>query len=73
MCHICSAPIDLGLPTNHPMAWTLDHVVPLIDSDIDPYDETNLAPAHRRCNGRKGNEERRRAEARRDFVVSRQW
>lgn len=73
VCHICGEPIDLGLPAGHKKSWTLDHVMPLVDSDIDPYDESNLAPAHRDCNGRKGNEERRRADARRVFVVSRQW
>jgi 5-methylcytosine-specific restriction endonuclease McrA len=73
VCHICGEFIDIDLPAQHKKSWTLDHVVPLIDSEFDPYYEPNLAPAHRDCNGRKGNEERRRAEARRLFVVSRQW
>jgi 5-methylcytosine-specific restriction endonuclease McrA len=59
VCHLCGGAIDLALHWNDRMAWTLDHVVPL-DGDVyvHPHDESNLAPAHRKCNSSKGNGKR---------------
>ncbi|WP_435196348.1 HNH endonuclease [Streptomyces sioyaensis] len=54
LCWICGQPIDLGLPPNHVMAWTLDHYVPL-SLGGDPLDPANAREAHRRCNSARGN------------------
>lgn len=53
VCHVCSRPIDPGLHYLDPWSWTAEHVQPLSKGG-DPYDLTNLRPAHRRCNLRKG-------------------
>jgi 5-methylcytosine-specific restriction endonuclease McrA len=51
-CHICGDLVDLSLPANHVLAFTLDHVVPLDRGGADHPD--NLSTAHRSCNSRKG-------------------
>ncbi|HLU99148.1 MAG TPA: HNH endonuclease [Thermobifida alba] len=54
-CWLCGRPIDLTLPTIHPMSWTLDHAIPLSlrpDLALDP---SNHREAHRRCNSIRGN------------------
>jgi 5-methylcytosine-specific restriction endonuclease McrA len=53
-CGICTLPIDLALPWNHPLALTIDHIHPVSAGGSD--DESNLWPAHRRCNEEKGDE-----------------
>jgi 5-methylcytosine-specific restriction endonuclease McrA len=46
-CHLC------GKPFNDPRdPAVLDHVIPRAHGGSD--DETNLLPAHRSCNGKKG-------------------
>ena len=47
ICHICKKPFDD--PNDPPVA---DHVLPRAYGGGDEI--TNLAPAHRSCNGRKG-------------------
>ncbi|MBB0232913.1 HNH endonuclease [Streptomyces calidiresistens] len=54
VCWRCGGGIDLDLPPNHPMAWTLDHKVPLSRGG-DALDPANHAEAHRRCNSAAGN------------------
>lgn len=53
VCHLCGNPIDLDLPRGHPMSATVDHLDPLArdGAELDP---ANLAPAHLRCNARRG-------------------
>jgi 5-methylcytosine-specific restriction endonuclease McrA len=61
VCRIClregktfaEAEIDKRLPWRHPMAATVDHIIPtsLGGPLLDPL---NAQPAHRRCNLRKG-------------------
>jgi 5-methylcytosine-specific restriction endonuclease McrA len=43
----------MGLDHNDPMSWTLDHIHPLANGGA-PEDLANVAPAHRRCNSKKG-------------------
>lgn len=52
VCHICRGAIDLSLSGRHRMGWSLDHVRPIATGG-DPFDETNLAPAHLACNSAK--------------------
>lgn len=53
ICGICERAIDLSI-TNYrdPMAWTLDHIVPVAVGGTNAV--SNLQPAHRSCNGAKG-------------------
>lgn len=53
-CAICGQPIDYSLPATHPLSYELDEIVPvsLGGSELDP---SNVQPAHRICNERKGN------------------
>ncbi|MDJ0003312.1 HNH endonuclease [Rhodococcus fascians] len=53
-CHICKLVIDPNAPRNSKGQFTLDHLVPLSRGG-DPFELTNCAPAHRGCNGRRGN------------------
>lgn len=54
ICWICGQGIDLTLHHTHRMSFTLDHVVPLDLPGTDPYDESNILPAHRSCNSSRG-------------------
>ncbi len=53
-CHICGQPIDYSLPAGNPMSFEVDEIVP-VSRGGSPYDRTNVAPAHRICNERRGN------------------
>lgn len=50
-CGICGGDIDQTLPQYHPMAWELDHIVPVARGGEHTLD--NLQPSHRRCNRAK--------------------
>ena len=47
-CPFCGGPVEPGQP------WDLDHAVPLEYAPELVLDESNLRPAHRRCNRRAG-------------------
>lgn len=51
LCHLCDNPIDLSLPYTHPLAFTADHLEAIANGGNLLGD---LAPAHRRCNSRRG-------------------
>lgn len=53
-CAICGGPIDYDLPAGDPMSFEVDEVVP-VSLGGDELDWSNLQPAHRICNQRKGN------------------
>jgi 5-methylcytosine-specific restriction endonuclease McrA len=50
-CHICGGPIDYTLPYLDPMAFVIDHVIPLHKGGEDAL--TNIKAAHRSCNSKK--------------------
>lgn len=51
VCWICGDPIDMALPYQHRMAFTLDHLIPISrGGDIDGATE----PAHLSCNSSRG-------------------
>lgn len=53
VCRLCGQPIDYRLRHPDPMAWTLEHIVPL--SEGGPLlDTANYASAHRRCQDKQG-------------------
>lgn len=52
ICALCDGPIDLTLNYRDPMAWTLDHIIPINVGGTNA--RSNLQPAHRSCNGAKG-------------------
>lgn len=57
VCWICRKPIDMALPVQHRMAFTLDHLVPLSrGGDMDG--ETK--PAHYSCNSSRGDGRKKR-------------
>lgn len=70
-CHLCGEPIDYSLTTwrdprdgrvkRHPMSFELDELVP-VSKGGDPLDPSNVAPAHRICNQRRGNREPQRPQ-----------
>jgi 5-methylcytosine-specific restriction endonuclease McrA len=51
-CGICDEPVDRALDVPHPMAPTLDHIVPLAKGG--KHIEANVQLAHFICNSRKG-------------------
>ena len=51
-CHLCDKPIDLTLPSTHPMSFTADHIDAIANGG---HLYGQLAPAHRRCNSRRQN------------------
>lgn len=52
-CALCGKPIDYSLPPGHPMGYELDEIVP-VSLGGSPTDPSNVQPAHRVCNERKG-------------------
>lgn len=51
-CQLCGDPIDQAVKVPHPLAATLDHVIPLAKGGA--HSEANLQTAHFLCNSRKG-------------------
>ena len=66
-CWLCNRPIDFSLDTyidpkdgkkkKHPYSFELDDIVPVALGG-DPFDINNLAPAHRICNQKRGQQTR---------------
>lgn len=61
-CHICGRTIDYSLPAGHPMSFEVDEIVP-VSKGGSPIDRSNVAPAHRICNERRGDKPLRRVKA----------
>lgn len=53
-CVLCGHAIDLTLPPNHSLGFTVEHLDPLSLGGA-PRELDRLAPAHRSCNSRRGN------------------
>lgn len=53
-CHICGMPIDYTLPAGDPMSFEVDEIVP-VSKGGSPIERSNVAPAHRICNEKRGN------------------
>lgn len=84
-CHLCGQPIDYSLTTwtdpkdgrekRHPMSFELDELVP-VSKGGDPLDPSNVAPAHRICNQRRGDRVPQRPQpqaADAGLPTSREW
>jgi 5-methylcytosine-specific restriction endonuclease McrA len=69
-CALCEQPIDYTLHYLDPMAYVVDHIVPLAKGGVD--DLANKQAAHRSCNRTKSD---KLAEdmGPRTFVTSRTW
>lgn len=53
-CHLCGRAIDYSLPAGDPWSFEVDEIVP-VSKGGSPIDRSNVAPAHRICNQRRGN------------------
>lgn len=51
-CGICGHPVDFSLKPPHPMAPTIDHIIP-VSKNGHPSDIDNLQLAHWTCNRQK--------------------
>ncbi|MBT2266307.1 HNH endonuclease [Rhodococcus erythropolis] len=56
-CHLCSQPIDYGVPKDNPDAFELDHFYPVSTHPALVDDPANFRPSHKSCNGSRGNAE----------------
>ncbi len=58
VCAWCGYPIDMQVPSPHPLSWSADHRVPrsLLTDPNDPrhWHIENLQELHRRCNSARG-------------------
>jgi len=63
VCGICGKPVDFSYKNPHPLAPTVDHIIP-VSRGGHPTDISNLQLAHRCCNRAKSNSlmEPRKAE-----------
>lgn len=52
VCQLCLMPVDTSIPYPHPLAATLDHIVPVTAGGT--HDIDNLQLAHMACNASKG-------------------
>ncbi len=52
ICGICGHPVDMSLKHGHPMAATIDHIIPIAKGG-HPSDIENLQLAHWTCNRQK--------------------
>ncbi|SCX05913.1 hypothetical protein, partial [Mycolicibacterium fluoranthenivorans] len=54
-CWLCGKPIDYSLPDDHPDGFNLDHAYTVADRPDLAEDPANFRPAHKACNGLRGN------------------
>ncbi|MFF8831357.1 HNH endonuclease [Streptomyces sp. NPDC015131] len=54
ICARCGGRIDLDLPKEHRLSWTLDHIIPRVIRPDLAEDPANVVPMHRSCNSSKG-------------------
>ena len=52
ICGICGKPVDFSYKNPHPLAPTVDHIIPVTKGG-HPSDISNLQLAHRCCNRQK--------------------
>ena len=52
ICGICGKPVDFSFKNPHPLAPTVDHIIP-VSKGGHPSDLSNLQLAHRCCNREK--------------------
>lgn len=53
-CYLCGQPIDYSAGPDDPLAFNLEHVIPLSVAPELALDPSNHRSAHRRCNRAKG-------------------
>lgn len=73
-CHICGLAIDYTLPAGHPFSFEVDEIVP-VSKGGSPLNKSNVAPAHRICNQKRGNKDYCRPARPREVAnpTSRKW
>lgn len=55
VCHLCHEVVDPLLGSQHPLMASVDHIIPVKDSNYPGHVWENLATAHLQCNIRKSN------------------
>lgn len=68
-CHWCHQPIDYQAHHHNPLAYQIDHVVPLNRGGPDTLD--NLVPSHRACNRTKSDRIIHNTGV--DYITERNW
>lgn len=68
VCAICGQPVDMSLRYPHPMARSIDHIVP-INRGGHPSDLSNLQLAHWTCNRAKADKLQKDPGAGADYIV----
>jgi hypothetical protein len=53
-CHLCHGAIDMTLSGRDQYGWTLDHLYPVTIHGNALPDISQVRPAHRKCNERRG-------------------
>lgn len=66
-CHLCGRAIDYSLPAGDPWSFEVDEIVP-VSKGGSPVDRSNVAPAHRICNQRRGNRPLRKGPPKRGYA-----
>lgn len=71
ICGICGKPVDFSYKNPHPLAPTVDHIIP-VSKGGHPSDISNLQLAHRCCNRQKSDRllEPRKADEQDDRLIS---
>lgn len=70
-CHLCNEPIDYDADWLHPLAFTIDHIIPVTKGGADRLE--NLAAAHRKCNRDKSDYLPEPQRATVNYVTDRNW
>lgn len=52
-CCLCQQPIDYTLPDDHPMRFSVEHIIARAVRPDLTWDPSNWGPAHMRCNKSK--------------------
>ena len=70
VCALCGKPVDKGLRYPHPLAASVDHIIP-VNKGGHPSDLDNLQLAHWTCNRQKSDKlQKRHRKAEEDETIS---
>ena len=55
VCHYCKRTDLIAFTDDLSMIATVDHVIPVCNENVDPFDTTNLVVSCHKCNNQKSN------------------